>query len=105
MTFGDDFDLGTRRCVSMRCAFIPNMSLVTKLLDRQTGGRTDGRTDERTDGQGLNNMSPIFRCGGIKSKAFMEYVYLNFKWNLKDDSVSEFFISNISVHKRGQFMI
>ena len=30
LTFADDFDLGTSRCVSMRCAFIPNMSFVTK---------------------------------------------------------------------------
>ena len=32
LTFADDLDLGTGRCVSMRCAFIPNMSLVTKLV-------------------------------------------------------------------------
>ena len=32
LTFRDDLDLGSRRCVSMRCAFIPNMSLVTKLV-------------------------------------------------------------------------
>ena len=30
MTLKDDLDLGTTRCVSMRCAFIPNMSLVTE---------------------------------------------------------------------------
>ena len=32
LAFADDLDLGTRRCVSMRCAFIPNMSPVTKLF-------------------------------------------------------------------------
>ena len=31
MTLIFDLEPGTRRCVSMRCAFIPNMSLVTKL--------------------------------------------------------------------------
>ena len=36
LNFAEDLDLGTRRCVSMRCAFTPNMSLVTK----QTDGRT-----------------------------------------------------------------
>ena len=30
LTFADDIDLCTRRCVLMRCAFIPNMSLASK---------------------------------------------------------------------------
>ena len=32
LTFADDLDLGTRRCILMRHAFIPNMSLVSKLI-------------------------------------------------------------------------
>ena len=28
----NNIDLGTTRCVSMRCALIPNMNLVTKLV-------------------------------------------------------------------------
>ena len=32
LTFADDLALGTRRCVLMRSAFVPNMSLVTELF-------------------------------------------------------------------------
>ena len=33
MTFADDLDLGTSRSILMRYAFIPNMSLVSKLVN------------------------------------------------------------------------
>ena len=54
--FADDLDLGNSRCVLMRCAFIPNMSLVSKPFRSngkmlsfhvkfvQTARRTDRRT-------------------------------------------------------------
>ena len=32
LTLMFDLDLGTTRCVSMRCAFIPNMNLVSNLV-------------------------------------------------------------------------
>ena len=32
LTLADDLNLGTNICVSMRCAIMPNMSLVTKLV-------------------------------------------------------------------------
>ena len=32
LTFADDLDLGTSRCILMRYAFIPNISLVSKLV-------------------------------------------------------------------------
>ena len=32
LTFADDLDLVTSRCILMRYAFIPNMSLVSKLV-------------------------------------------------------------------------
>ena len=30
LTLANDLDHGTNKCVSMRCAFLPNKSLVTK---------------------------------------------------------------------------
>ena len=56
MTLTDDLDLGTSRCILMRCAFIPNMSLVTKLVSEQWENvkfhvkfvQTDRWTDRRT---------------------------------------------------------
>ena len=32
LDLADDLDLGTSRCILMRCAFIPNMSLLSKLV-------------------------------------------------------------------------
>ena len=35
MTLANDLDLHTTRCASMRCAFIPNMGLRTKLAQEK----------------------------------------------------------------------
>ena len=61
--------------VSMRCAFIPNMSLVTRSSGKmlsfhvkfvQTDRQMDRQMNGQTDRQWQNNMPPIFRYGGIK---------------------------------------
>ena len=103
LTSADDLDLGTR-CVSMRCAFIPNMSLVTKLADRWTtvkqyapdlliggggGGGGRGAIKIKLFGKSTNCLSwAISPFPTVFSKPFWEF--LPFSRNLKLLSANSF---------------
>ena len=64
-----DLDLNTTRCVSMSCAFIPSMSIVTKLVNKYHENVKFVHTDKRTDGQtdnGKRICSRSFDAGAMK---------------------------------------